>query len=413
MPSRNLVTIWIMWFLGSFFYAYQYILRVLPGIMMPDILTQFKIDASQFGQFSGLYYVGYAGMHIPLGLLLDKYGAKTILPVCILLTALGLAPLIYCESWIFAASGRILIGMGSSAAILGLFKIIRLSFPEEKFTLILGCSVTIGLLGAIYGGQPVNYFMHLLGWQRVIEGILIIGVILAITTFWIIPHQARSTSNQSWYRAIKSVLAHPTIIIICMLAGFMVGPLEGFADVWGVEYLKSAYHLEDTMAATFPSLIFLGMCFGSPLLSWAAQRSRAYFEYLVASAFIMGIAFVLLLTGHLTVQLMPMVFFIIGIFCAYQILAIYQASTYAKKELVGLTTACANMIIMAFGYFFHTLIGKLMMLNWKVHDYNGITPNYDAITYTKALMIIPAGLLIGGVGFSIIAIMRKKKSLYQ
>src|SRR5262245_35811352 len=141
MQQRSLITIWFMWMLASFFYAYQYVLRVLPNIMMFDILARFHIDAAIFGQYSGLYYIGYAGMHIPVGIMLDRYGPKRILPLCMLLTVVGLLPLLYAEHWIYPSLGRLMIGMGSSAAILGVFKIIRMSFKEERFTLLLGFSV--------------------------------------------------------------------------------------------------------------------------------------------------------------------------------------------------------------------------------------------------------------------------------
>ena len=51
---------------------------------------------------------------------------------------------------------------------------------------------------------------------------------------------------------------------------------------------------------------------------------------------------------------------LVGICCAYQILAIYKASTYVREEVAGLTTAVANMIIMIFGYAFHATIGAVV-----------------------------------------------------
>jgi len=36
---------------------YQYILRVMPNIMIDDIMQQFTISAATFGQFSGVYYM--------------------------------------------------------------------------------------------------------------------------------------------------------------------------------------------------------------------------------------------------------------------------------------------------------------------------------------------------------------------
>lgn len=407
-PRSTIIT-WAMWALASFFYAYQYVLRVLPNLMMVDILEKFKIDAAIFGQYSGFYYIGYAAMHLPVGILLDKYGPKKVLPLCILLTVLGLLPLLYAEHWIYPSLGRILMGMGSSAAILGVFKIIRLSFSEDKFTLALGFSVTIGLLGAIYGGQPVNYLFHSLGSQIVLQIIIAIGLFLALTTFWIIPHQPALATDKGWLASLKEVFRNPLIMATCVLAGFMVGPLEGFADVWGKEYLKSAYALDDHLSASLPSLLFVGMCFGSPILSWIAGRTKAYFTVIIASAFIMGGSFLFILTLQVPVEWLTLLFIVIGVFCAYQILAIYLASTFVPERLAALTTACANMIIMIFGYLFHSAIGQIMTLSWEGHM-NANLPIYTPAAYTRALAIIPCGLIVAGVGFLWVAWCANKRT---
>ncbi len=408
--QKKSISIWLMWSLASFFYAYQYILRVLPNIMMSDILEKFQIDASLFGQYSGLYYIGYAGMHIPVGILLDKYGPKWVLPLCMILTVIGIMPLLYADHWVYPGIGRLLIGMGSSAAILGVFKIIRMSFPEDKFTFILGCSVTIGLVGAIYGGQPVNYLMHTFGMETVLQMIILLGVVLAIATFFSIPSQAVLQSNKGWMASVKEVFSNPQIIFICLFAGLMVGPLEGFADVWGKEYLKLVYKLNENVAASLPSLIFLGMCLGSPLLSWITEKTKAYFGIIILSGVVMAACFFLLLTGQLPLSVLTVMFVIVGIFCAYQIMAICKASTYCGEQLVGLTTACANMIIMTFGYVFHSLIGKIMSLQSDGTISAGI-PAYDPQAYTLALMVIPVGLLLGAIGFIWLATAKKPSRL--
>ncbi len=50
----NKTTAWVMCAVASIFYAYQYVLRVMPNIMMQDIMPKYQIDASVFGQFSGV-----------------------------------------------------------------------------------------------------------------------------------------------------------------------------------------------------------------------------------------------------------------------------------------------------------------------------------------------------------------------
>src|SRR6185369_5860619 len=109
---------WFVWIIASIFYAYQYILRVMPSIMLGDIMQQFHIDAFEFWQLSGIYYIGYTAVHLPIGIMLDRYGPKKVMTGCILLMVVGLAPILFSDQWVYPLLGRALIGMGSSAAIL-------------------------------------------------------------------------------------------------------------------------------------------------------------------------------------------------------------------------------------------------------------------------------------------------------
>src|SRR5438132_1468104 len=65
-------------------------------------------------------------------------------------------------------------------------------------------------------------------------------------------------------------------IALPIFAGLMVGPLEGFADVWGTAFLNTGYGLDSTIAAGLPSMMYIGMCFGSPLLSFISERVGSY-----------------------------------------------------------------------------------------------------------------------------------------
>lgn len=394
MATRS--RMWLMWGLASFFYAYQYILRLLPNVTMGDLMAQFQIDAQIFGQLSGIYYIGYALMHIPLGLWLDRIGPKIMLPICMILCGVGLLPFVYADSWLYPCVGRFLIGIGSSGAILGVFKIIRLCFAEKDFTKMLGFSVTIGLMGAIYGGWPVHWMLGYFGWQHTFLGLALVGIIFAIITFFLVP--ASSESTGSIFKDIKAVFGNINVIFICLLAGFMVGPLEGFADGWSGGFLQTVYGLGEDAAASLPTLIFIGMGFGSPLLSMLAQKWGNYFLAIAATAFVMAVSFSLLLTGAMPPITLSALFFLIGFCCAYQILAIYKAGLAAKPEVVGLTTAVANMIIMLFGYVFHAGIGFIMSRVWDGVTVDGVA-QYSSAQYMQALSFIPIMLAVGLVGF--------------
>lgn len=324
---KTSLTTWMIWIIASVFYAYQYVLRVMPNIMLGDIMAHFQIDAVTFGQFSGVYYIGYSLMHLPIGIMLDRFGPKKIMSLCIILTVIGLSPLVFADHWMYPIIGRFLIGIGSSAAILGVFKIIRLAFKEAQFPRMLSLSVTIGLMGAIYGGGPVNYMRETFGYEAVVYLFAAMGIILALATYLIVPNileKPKSTIRSD----IREVLTNPRVISCCVFAGLMVGPLEGFADVWGTAFLKQVGGFDSAIASRLPSMIFIGMCFGSPVLSFIADKTGSYLKTIIGSGIAMTLGFILLLICPLTSSLISMNFVVMGICCAYQILAIY---TIPKK----------------------------------------------------------------------------------
>lgn len=388
MTQNSKTLAYAVWIIGSIFYAYQYVIRVMPNIMIDDIMTQFGIGALAFGQFSGVYYLGYSLLHLPVGIMLDRFGPKKIMSACILLTVIGLTPLLYAEHWIYPIAGRFLIGLGSSAAILGIFKIIRMSFSEKQFPRMLSFSVMIGLMGAIYGGVPVSAMRESLGYQTVIQLMALGGLILAAVTYWIVP-DIKGESGQSVMADVKEVLSNKRVILTCIFAGLMVGPIEGFSDVWATVFLKQVYGYEGAIAAGMPSMIFMGMCFGAPVLNFIAEK-LGYLATIVSAGAMMFLCFFLLLNAEVHSSMVAVNFAIVGVCSAYQILAIYKASTYVQENVAGLATAVANMIIMIFGYGFHTVIGFVV-------NYMGGTHETAALVYGVA--VIPAALLIGTVGF--------------
>ncbi len=395
--SNSRLMAWTVWVIASVFYAYQYILRVMPNIMLDDIMQQFHISAAAFGQFSGVYYIGYSLMHLPIGIMLDRYGPRKVMSGCILLTVLGLLPLIFAEHWIYPIAGRALIGIGSSAAILGIFKIVRMIFSETRFPRMLSFSVTIGLIGAIYGGGPVSYMRDVLGYQSVIYCFMAGGIALALATYWIVP-EIESTEQTPMLADIKEVLSNGRVIWSCLFAGLMVGPLEGFADVWGSAFLKQVYGFESTLAASLPSMIFIGMCFGAPVLSLVAEKVGSYLATIIGAGIIMTGSFLCMIAWHFASGALSFSFVLVGVCCAYQILAIYKASTYVREQVAGLTTALANMIIMLFGYAFHTIMGN------TINAMGGPTTS-QALIYGVA--VIPLALCIGTLGFTVLLLQEK------
>ena len=104
--------------------------------------------------------------------------------------------------------------------------------------------------------------------------------------------------------------------------------------------------------------------------------------------------FVIMISGLFNINNMAISFFILGICCSYQILAIYQASTYVPKNISGITAAIANMIIMSFGYIFHSSIGLII---------KSFTLQGKYYSFLYGVCFVPIMLFLGTLGFYLLA----------
>jgi predicted MFS family arabinose efflux permease len=378
---------WIVWFFATIFYAYQYILRVLPNVAMPNIIADFEVGAAEIGLFSGVYYIGYAAMHIPLVLLMDRFSIKRVIPICVVLTSFGLIPLVYSESFYNAILGRFVIGAASSAAVLGIFKATKSGFGEKRFASMVGMSVTIGLLGGIYGGLPLDYIIQIYGWKEIINYFVVFGFILATLLYFMFPSELsneKATDEvelvpSNMWSDIKIIFTNKRVLLLALAGGLMVGPLEGFADTWGTTFFESFYGLDRVYSSSLPSVIFLGMCFGSTLLGYITDKTRAHVKVVLVSNIFILIFFSLLFKRGFRTEVLSVLLFLIGMLSAYQMAIVSKVREYTNRRLADLTSAASNIIIMIFGTIFHFSIGLA-------------TSYFSSVE--KGLSVIPLGLVL-------------------
>ena len=387
---------WLAWSSVALFYAYQYVLRVFPSVVMPEIMSAYDMNAGLFGQFSGIYYIGYGLAHLPLGFWLDRSGPKRVIPLCCGLCVAGLLPLMFAGGSVPPILGRLLIGIGSSGAILGAFKIIRITFPTGLFSRILGITVAVGLIGALYGSKPFYHLVQHYDWQICVLLLMGIGLILAIVMYVILPEDKQMSAKEISLRSqIKDLLSNKSVILISLFAGLMVAPLEGFADIWGTEFLMRLYNQSKEAMAFYPSLIFIGMGIGAPMIGTLSDKTKKYFLIIMTAAIIMAGIFVLLLFVPVPQIWLPVLLVLIGVCSAYQIPAITKATFYVPEKLVGFTTAFVNMVIMMFGYLYHGAIGVALGQN---HEAGAAM--YTLEQFKMGLLVIPIGLTVGFIGFA-------------
>lgn len=399
---REYLIAFFTWACITMFYCYQYILRMLPNIIMPELMTSFGVRASEFGSFASIYYIGYITVHIPIGILLSRFSSKAVLPIFILLATLGLAPINYSDNWHMVVAGRLFVGIGSSAAIVGALQIFRSIF-HTGFSRMLGIMVSLSLFTLMFGNNVLTKAVSSLGVEGVINTLIIIGIVLSIFTFVLLPKENNlENGHGTIIEDLKSILGNYKLIIVSLLAGLMVGPLEGFADAWGSAFINAKYAIDRETAGAIISLILIGMCAGCIILPYIADRFDSHHGVTLASAITMTFCFAYLVVGQGTGEwILRVISCTIGFFCAYQVVIISKISTYVPEPLSGMAAAVANMIIMSFGSIFHKVIGITVDAFWN-GEMSGEIRLYDAVAYVSGISVIPIAMVIACIGFTLV-----------
>lgn len=389
---------WLMWLFPLSFFGFQFILRLFPGLIMPEIMSKYAVNASQFGMFASLYYLGYAAMQIPMALLLDKYGPRLIISGSAILCGLACWMVVYFDGWYWALLSRFFIGVGSVVGFLGTSKVISVWFPKSRYAKLVALTFSFGLLGALYGGRPVSVLIESFNWETVLNLLGAAAIIIGLLVLIFLRHRPQATTEPAMPlgASFKALLTNKPLLYLAVGNLLMVGALEGFADVWGVPFLMQSLHLSKTEAASIISFIFMGMLVGGPILAWVSDKCGSYYTVTIGAGLIMALALTafILFNTVLSSFLLYAIMFGIGALCCYQVLVFAIGTQLVPDRLMNITVAFLNCINMLGGFFFHTLIGYCMDWFEPTTLVQG-AQIYSTATFTSALMVIPLASLVG------------------
>lgn len=396
---------WLVWLTPVLFFGFQFILRLFPGNVQSELMAHFQVDATAFGIFAAAYYMGYAGMQIPVAIMVEKFGPKFMIAGSALLCAMACWLMIWADSWPLAIFSRFLIGVGSVVGFLGTTKIISDWFAPEHHAKMIGFSFSFGLIGAVYGGKPITLMVQQTNWQEVLMLLgLTAGVIAILAILFVkIPkkNQAKNiaTKKNSLKKDLITLFSSKPLMILAIANFLMVGSLEGFADVWGTNYLVMTLGIAKADASQLTSYIFMGMILGAPLLSYFADKTHSHVTMTGLCGLIMAalMGSLILFFPYFNLLMVKVVLFTVGMLSTYQVLVFVVGERLVPKYLSNIAIATLNCINMFGGSFFHSTIGLLIDYFWNGQLDAGGQPIYDIQAYSTGLLIIPFTALVGGL----------------
>ena len=129
MPLRPGARAWAVWAVGLAAYIVGVLHRTSLGVAGLDAQQRFGIGASTLALFAVLQLLVYAGLQVPVGLLLDRFGSLRLVVAGALVMASGQALMAFTDGVTGAVMARILVGAGDAMTFISVLRVIGLWFP--------------------------------------------------------------------------------------------------------------------------------------------------------------------------------------------------------------------------------------------------------------------------------------------
>jgi MFS family permease len=374
------------WLTGALFFFYAWVMRVAPSVMVEELMRDFAVGAGVLGNLSAAYYYGYAGMQIPVGLLLDRFGPRRLIAVASLACAGGCVLFATGETLAAVTVGRFVIGASAAFSLVGAMAVAGQWFPPDRFAVFSGLAMAMGMAGGVLGQAPLRIAVEASDWRTANLFLAFGGVVLCLAAWAFVRDRWHGSGGVGHALSSLAIVARNRQTWLIALAGLGTSsPLLGFAGLWGVPFLETAYGLSRTHAASLTSLLFVGWGVGAPLFGWFSDHigRRRPAALIGLSLEIVALAVLVYVPGLPTIAL-GFLCFIIGFLGSSQIVCFAMAKENHPAELSGTAIGFVNAMVTGAGALFQPLVGLLLDLAWAGGTAHGARI-YDTGAYRLAL----------------------------
>jgi len=269
---RLLGTVWLPF---SYGYFLSYGLRNVNAVLAPDLTSEFALSASQLGLLTSVYYIAFALVQLPAGVLLDRFGPRRVHASLMLVAAVGCGLHAFGHSFSQLALGRGLIGVGLAVGLMAAVKAFSQWFPATRVPFALNLLLACGGIGAMVAAGPVGWALYLVSW-RVIFGICA-ALLLAGASFlyFVTPDRGEAGAQESWKdlaAGFATVFSSGAFWRLSLVMAVVSGTFSSVQSLWIGPWLRDSAGLARGSAILMMTWFAVGSIFGFAVIGAACDR---------------------------------------------------------------------------------------------------------------------------------------------
>jgi len=412
---------WIVFGGAVFAYLIGVTQRTSFGVLTVDATERFHASAAVISTVAVVQIIVYAALQIPVGLLVDRVGPRSLIVCGAVVMAIGQAILAVSPSIGFVIFARVLVGMGDAATFVSVIRMLPNWFGGRVLPQLSQWVGIIGQLGQIVSAIPFALLLHSLGWQ---PGLLIASgasVVAAAVAFALVrrgepPPATSPIPTSSALQQLGASIRRPgtQLGFWAHLVGGTVPTLMSI--MWGYPFLTAGLGYDVPTAATIFSLLVLGSVLAGPVVGILVARfplRRSNIVLGLVSVIFLLFAVVLAWPGIPPVGLVAALFIAIGTGGPGSLVGFDLARTFNPSHALGSASGIVNVGGFLGGFVSMLLIGVVLDVIDAVHVAGGAAADLFSFDSFRIAFLVPFVIVGAGVVGLFHARGRTRRRMYE
>ncbi|MEV5237708.1 MFS transporter [Streptomyces cinnamoneus] len=292
-----------VWGIGVAVYFVAIIFRTSLGVAGIDAAERFDVNASALSTFSILQLLVYAGMQIPVGLMVDRLGTRKVLALGVVLFTTGQFGFALAHSYGTALACRALLGCGDAMTFISVLRLGARWFPARNGPMIAQVAALFGMAGNLVSTLVLARLLHDAGWTRTFAGSAGAGVVVLVLMLAFLKDHPEGFEPAPGARPGKGFVRQQ-IALAWREPGTRLGlwvhfttqfPAMVFLLLWGMPFLVESQGLARGTAGSLLTLVVLanmavGLVYGQIVGRHHAARLPLVLGTLGATALLWAVA---------------------------------------------------------------------------------------------------------------------------
>ena len=380
--SQKIFTI-ILPFCGGYFLSYLF--RSTNAVIAPYLISEFNVNAQQLGMLTSSYLFAFAIFQIPLGILLDRYGARKVQVILMMFAGMGSLMFCFGNTLFELTLARAVIGFGVAGCLMATFKIISIWYNKNYWPMLYGLCLSSGGLGAIVATKPLYFVVDSVGWRSAFMFLAFACFFVSFIIWYVTPEKELINNKESPFIALKKIYTSKLFWRIAPLAGISGGTGLAIQGLWAGEWLRDVAGLNQDETTNMLLLLNLSLLVGMILTGFIPNFLR---RFKLSQIDIYLYITIVLLIGHsiLTFEIMPkssIPWILVGISANSAILAYSWLNSQFPLSDAGKTSTALNLSLFVCGFILQYAIGWIINF-WERNSDN----TYPAEAYSIAFGIL-------------------------